>query len=371
VVNTNPEAAERVAALRATLNMHAPARPTPMAGGGIVPPPGAVHFAPPTPPPDPRRDPFGAMSAAAQAARPAVAQQPAIYIVNDGEPVEDLHKKSVSARFGKWLALALVPLVVGWSCGRIQGGRAEHNRTIEDARTLAQEIEGMKGTLGRISAAVTSSDRRSKGNPDFRLVQELTALGALRPAETTRIFRTNYAKMDDLAVDLLMTYYSDSTSLYEEIRRHIKRTTNDKAAIESYLKSAAEPNQQKNYGVIITAGAIPIGNLVEIGDQVCADAAKAGDCPANKLKGFTVRTAPGATFFEKSIKGGDAQRVIPLEWTELFRTVASGNPAIVAVRSYSERMAKIRALLTKLTQVEKDLLQKLEAVATKDKLFAL
>jgi hypothetical protein len=107
--------------------------------------------------------------------------------------------------------------------------------------------------------------------------------------------------------------------------------------------------------VFDTAGKVIIGNLVEVGEQVCKNGGK--DCGANDFSGFKVRSNTGAPWVERKAGGKlEANNVIPLKPTPLMDAVMSGSPDQVRQEAYKQRTANIRSLVSRLTTSQKELL---------------
>src|SRR5262249_1786114 len=149
-------------------------------------------------------------------------------------------------------------------------------------------------------------------------------------------------------------YYYDSIALYNEIERHIKKTKADADNLKSYAEKSAGA-ESKNYGLVFdTSGKVIVGNLVEVGEQVCKNGGK--DCAANDLAGVKVRSNTGAPWGDRKSGGKlDANNVIPLKPTPLMDAVMSGSPDQVRQESYKTRVASIRSLVGRLTQTQKEL----------------
>ncbi len=113
-----------------------------------------------------------------------------------------------------------------------------------------------------------------------------------------------------------------------------------------------------------------LATFVEVGSPVCTDPSKT-DCPANELKGFKYRLDSGSGWGERPVKGKPEAIVIPLKQSPLFKSVAAGNPDVLAVKDYARRMAEIRLLANTLVNEQKDVLSDLKKAAEREHLFAL
>ncbi len=338
----------------------------------ILPPPIAGVGPPPEERADPRRDQLAAQQQA-QAAQ--AAQLAAFYGLNtalpgsaDAVPDSALNKPKVFSKIAPYLGLAAGAIVVGLIFGRLTAGRAEYNQTIDHASKIRDEIQKMAKNLDTVTNTINASKDTLKGNIDLELTPKLAGM-ELKKIETTKIFRTNYAHLDDVVVDRLMNYYYDTNALYAEIESHVKKTEADKDAIANFVKNGAGKSD-KNFGVIMDlTGKIPIAQMVEVGSPVCN---KQGvtDCNADELKGFKYRTDSGGQWGEKPLRGKPGETITPLNQTPFFKSIASGSPDILAVKDYARRIARISAQVTKLKAAEKDVLSDMKKAAEKPRLIA-
>jgi hypothetical protein len=193
----------------------------------------------------------------------------------------------------------------------------------------------------------------------------------LQRPDDAKLFRTNYARLEDIAISELFGYYNSTIKLYDEVEKHIRRSKNEKQAIDSYMATAKTAQSEANYGVVFSsAGAISVANLVEIGKPVCKGGG--ADCKAKDLEGFEIRTTPGGAWSKRDVRGPDNKRVVPIERTELFAAVASGGkPELLSVKDYQRRLGAIKALATELLMTQKSLLEKLEQASKRSKLVAI
>jgi hypothetical protein len=317
-------------------------------------------------PPDARKDPFGAMSGAVAAG--AAAAQPAYRpYVDDGKPVENVMAKRAHRASRITIAVfSLLALVVGYWWGGIIFDRKMHNRTIEDAVQIKEEVEGMKKTRVQIQDLLLKNQQAfPTGAPDFGLVEGLDKLGELKAPNQQKLFQTNYMRFENIAIDELFNYYNDTISMYEQVRRHVAMSNRDK---EMLTAAAANARQQDvAYGVVIEPGKITSGKLVQMVGKVC----KGGkpDCGLNELEGMMVTGTPGAAPF-KAVFQGSGAHVIPLDMSPLLQGMMEGaKPEQMAANDYKRRLNGIRLLaLIKLPQVEKSLLEHLSEEAAKSKL---
>jgi hypothetical protein len=348
--------------------------PAPIPGGqgsgpSSVPSPFGRPAEPPPPqpqaPPDPRRDPFAQQQAANLAAFYGVGQ----VLPGSAEGVSDAPMTKPKA-MGRIIAVAGFGLVVfglGNACGRIYGSRVGFNETIDHAAQIRDEVDKLGKQLNSVADVMNASKLTAQGQPDFDMTKKLAEMDLKKP-DTQKIFHTNYARLEDIAIERLFNYYDHTIRLYDEITIHAKKTESDKDAIESYLKNGATKGD-KNYGVIMDlSGAIPLAKFVEVGAPVCAEAGKT-DCPANELKGFKYRTDSGGTWSERPVKGKPGETVTPMQGGPLFKAVASGNPDILAFKDYLRRVVSIKTLAVGLVAEQKEVLADLKRAAERPKVF--
>ena len=327
---------------------------------------GAAPAAQPAAPPDARKDPFGAMSASVQPVA-APAYHP---YVDDGKPIENvMARRAHRASRITIAAVALLALIVGYWWGGIIFDRKMHNHTIDDAAQIKEEIEGMKKVRQQIASALEKNLAAAPtGAPDFNLVADLQKLGDLKPPNQDKLFRTNYMRFENIAIDELMNYYNDTLVLYEAIRRHIAATERDKELLVAAAQNAKAADVA--YGMVVDPGKITQGKIVQMVGKVC----KGGkpDCALNELEGMMVTTQPGVAPF-KAVFTGSGAHVIPFEPTALLQSMVEGaKPEAIAWQDYRRRVAQIRLFTVgKLPQYEKSLLDHLTEEAQKSKLGTL
>ena len=315
-------------------------------------------------PPDARKDPFGAMSASVQPAAVAPAYQA---FPDDGKPVENVMAKRAHRASRITIAVfSLLALIVGYWWGGIVFDRKMHNRTVDDAAQIKEEVEGMKKIRVQIQDLLMKNQQGfPTGAPDFGLIDGLDKLGELKPPNQQKLFQTNYMRFENIAIDELFNYYNDTISMYEQIRRHVAMSNRDKELLNQAAANAKTTDVA--YGVVIEPGKITQGKLV----QMVAKACKGGkpDCAMNELEGMMVTGTPGAAPF-KAVFTGAGAHLIPLDSTPLLQGMAEGaKPEQMAANDYKRRLNGIRLLaLIKLPQVEKSLLEHLSEEAAKSKL---
>jgi hypothetical protein len=324
----------------------------------------------PAPPPDPRRDPFAAQQQA------AAANLAAFYGLGQqlpGSADATAHEQiSKPTPWGKILMIGgpvALALIVGTIIGGISVGRKAFNETTEQAGQIREEVEKISKQVTTVMDTLNGSAAARKGDIDLDVTQKLGALDLKKP-DTMRIFHTNYASLDPIIVERLFTYYDTTIKLFDLIQSHAKKTENDKDAIQRFMTSGAGKSD-KNYGVIVEQqGPLMLAKFVEVGSPVCTDPSKT-DCNANELKGFKYRMDSGAGWGERPIKGKPDAIVMPIQQSPLFKSVASGNPDVLAVKDYARRMAEIRTLAGMLMNQQKDVMSDLKKAADREHLFTL
>lgn len=336
--------------------------------------------------------PPGGQAAHAHAAAPAPAAPPSnldpfagmrpqqgvfdLRTIDDGAPVQNVRSGRGKAAIFGMVVVGLAAFALGAGMGMANVGRANMNTANHAAKSVKGEIEGMQKTLTQIGTAMAMSQQRlGKDKKDALaydpgLIADLEKVKLDPRPDTSKIFRVDYYRLPDADVDRLFNYYYDSIALYNEVERHIKRTKADAESLKSYAEKSAGATS-KNYGVVFdTSGKIIVGNLVEVGDQVCKGGGK--DCNANDLQGFKVRSNTGAPFVDRKAGGKlEANNVIPLKPTPLMDTVMSGSPDQVRQEAYKQRTANIRALVTRATATQKELIDGITKDAARPDVFTL
>lgn len=372
--------------------------------GGIVPPPGLSNQARsvPAPPgvqqPEPEGpsvsdDPFGAMNAMAAAAQ-HVPRGPDIIVVNDGNPVESVERKSQLGKIGKYAALVALPFIFGSVIGQISSSAKLVNRTIDDSAILRDDIKRLRrSALQTIQDELLRSQQRG-GNKFSANDEELTAkLGdkAILPAVDPEVpFRSNLYYLEPGMVSDILTFYSNTLIISELVQEHVKATTNDVKSMKEGAQKLelTKPDQKENryldfygYGVVINIpekDESPFGaKLVEIGPPVCQDRkpSTTGKCPEPPI-GFGIRErlgdGTGWALAEAGFPQGDAvkgKQVLPLLPTEAFEALAKGSEPAVAERSYLQRIHKLNELVQQTIALGSELESKLDAKASEGKAF--
>jgi hypothetical protein len=353
----------------------APAQPAP----GVVAPPGmAPPQAPAQPaPPDTSRNPFAA-TAPMSMAPPQV--------ITDAGPLVEIpeEKKSPMKLIIVLVITALIPLCVGWACGRIYGARMLFNRTIEDAARIKAATVQIIATNKKLATIITES-RTKNGNKvvyDPNLVENLKDILRASPHANPEkakkrqdaLFRTNYAMMEDITISRLFSYYNNTLRLYQTIESFLQKTGRNKLMIEEFSKASA--GADKKYGVVFASdeGRYYLGQLVEVGNIVCDDP-QTRECSKTEIKGFKVRSNFTGTWSDRIGKPSDSNEkftdiIVPIIPDQTWRSVATGKKGRLAFQDYKRGYLTMSAILSLLIRVEKTLVQDLGKAAGREKLFA-
>jgi hypothetical protein len=375
--------------LKARLGLKRPDAPAAPPGGpaGGVPAPGARG-----PVPGPQSAPAQGRAPAPAAAAPAASAPPAamdpyarmkpgaggfdLRTIDDGAPAENVRSGRGKAVIVTAVIVGLAAFALGAGYGIASVGRHNMNTANHAAQTVKAELEGMQKTLTQIGTAVALSQQRLAAakkdtlSYDPQLIADLEKVKLDPRPDTGKIFRVDYFRLDDVVVDRLFNYYYDSIALYGEAERHIKRTKADAESLKAFAEKAAAA-ESKNYGVVFeTGGKLVVGNLVEVGEQVCKGGG--ADCPATELDGFKIRSNTGAPWVPR--KAGsklDADKVVPLRPTPLMDAVMTGSPAEVRYEAYKQRTANMRAIVARLTAAQKELFEGINKAASRPDVFTI
>ena len=342
---------------------------------GIAPPPGMAPQAPAqAPPPDVRRDPFaGRAPVAKQADAPIVDAGPAIDIPKE--------KKNPVKLIIAFLITALIPMGVGWACGRIYASRVLFNKGIEDAGRIKEQVEKIATVNKQVAEVLHKSRVRNRAvKYDAQLIEDMKDILRKSPwasadkvkSRQDELFRTNYAMMEGVVIDRLFNYYNDTIRLMAAME-HFIRTAEDSAELLKKYSDSIQEGQRK-YGIVFAedAGRYYLGKLVEVGNIVCANE-KAKDCPKEDIKGFMVRSSVQGSWGPRPGKPAKANRVdeivIPIIPDEFFRQVVVGRPGYLAFGDYVRQYGTLSAIAGLLSKTEKELVKDLGKASGRDKLF--
>jgi hypothetical protein len=294
--------------------------------------------------------------------------------IDDGQPAANVRSGRGKAALIGTAIVGVATFALGAGMGMAGVGRANMNTANHAAKTVKTELDTMQKTLTQIGTAMALSQQRLGAakkdlltyDPQFIADLEKVKLDP-RP-DTSKIFRVDYFRLDDIVVDRLFNYYYDSIALYNEAERHIKKTHADQESLVAFAAKQAATGE-KNYGVVFdTSSKIIVGNLVEVGEQVCKNGGK--DCAAADLVGFKVRSNTGAPFVDRKSGGKlDSDKVIPLKPTPLMDAVMSGSPDQVRNEAYKQRTANIRSIVGRLTATQKELFEGINKAAARPDVF--
>jgi hypothetical protein len=346
----------------------APPQAAPAFPGAPAAPPAAHarQAIPVSSPAHPALDPYASM-------RPPPGRTFDLRAVDDGVPAANV--RSRGGVFG-FVMLAIAVMVgggVGYGFGAAAVGRRAFNQANAAARKIKTELEEMQKTVTQIGTAAAMSQQRLTAEKkdmlayDPRLIADLEKVKLDPRPDTTRIFKTDYARLEDLAVDRLMSYYYDTIALYSEVERHIKRTHADQQALEAF--AGHQQAKAGAYGVVFDSrGKVTIGTLVEVGAPVCGKGTT--ECPPDKIEGFQIRANTGSAWSSRKIGPkpmGDS--VVPIDKTPLFEAVMSGSPDQVRMEQYRSRYNNIRLILTRLAAEKKELFEAIQKASERGDLF--
>jgi len=330
-------------------------KPNGAASGGVVPPPGLAVPPPPgaAPPapvvPNAADDPFGAMNA--MAAHGAAQRAPEIVIVHDGKPVESVSAGTQAATIGKYVAIALVPFVLGIAIRGISKDAAAYNEGITGAKALVNDIKNVKKSLAATKAKLESDEARKAGITGKEVTAAITALSPdkfeVKPGDVLK-------RKQNIGADLatsVMDFYGGVASLQAMVKDHVKGAKADDAALAAARANAEKGLLPQNesiqravryrFGVLVwnpsedemkTAEPAPFGaRLVELGPPICADGKRAdsGACSEqNPVDTLSFRTGPGQPWQRadfaipgQNINPGDAaphKKVLIMSPTDAF-----------------------------------------------------
>jgi len=318
--------------------------------------------------PPPALDPFARM-------KPQAGQFD-LRSIDDGQPAANVRSGRGKAVLFASLVVGLVGFALGAGMGMASVGRANMNTANHAAKSVKGELDSMQKTLTQIGTALAMSAQRmakDKKEPlsyDPVLISELEKIKLDPRPDTSKIFRVDYFRLEDVVVDRLFNYYYDSIALYAETERHIKKTKADQESLAAFSNKQAAAGAEKNYGLVFdTSSKIIVGNLVEVGEQVCKNGGK--DCGAADLVGFKVRSNTGAPWVDRKSGGKlDTDKVIPIKPTPLMDAVMSGSPDQVRNEAYKQRVANLRAIFSRLSSSQKELFEGIDKAASRPDVFA-
>lgn len=329
----------------------ASAKPNGSPSGGVVPPPGLAVPPPPGAGPQHQQpvvpnaadDPFGAMNAMAQIG--TAQRAPEIVIVNDGRPVESVSAGTRGAQIGKYIAIALVPFIIGIAIRGISKDANSYNEGITGAKALLAEVKAAKKTVATAKSKIENDPAIKKSG--LRGKELTDALQALHPDKFEIKLGQAISRKQNIGDTLalsVMEFYAELTNLQQMIKEHQQRSKADDMLIAAARANEAKAQLpadnpyskmgiQYRYGVLIWSPSEEdakinpgVGaQLVELGPPYCADKlATSGACPEGVPPDtLAYRTGPGegwqrADFFTDRGSPVPGKKVMVMMPTEVF-----------------------------------------------------
>ena len=176
--------------------------------------------------------------------------------IDDGQPAANVRSGRGKAVLFASLIVGLVGFALGAGMGMASVGRANMNTANHAAKSVKAELDSMQKTLTQIGTALAMSAQRmakDKKEPltyDPALIADLEKIKLDPRPDTSKIFRVDYFRLEDVVVDRLFNYYYDSIALYNETERHIKKTKADQESLAAFATKQAAAGAEKIYGVV-------------------------------------------------------------------------------------------------------------------------
>jgi len=382
--------------------------------GGVAPPPGLAVPGRPTQSqpviPAASDDPFGNMNAMAQIG--TAQRAPEIVIVNDGRPVESVSTGTKAATIGKYVAIALVPLILGWQIGAIGRSAAVYNSGIDAAGKILGNVARAKKDLSDLQSELGDALKKAGGNkvdpsitkvlsaalqkPSFKLPTNERPDTVKEPDENAAVFRIPQGSMEPALAGRVVAFYAHVTQLAIMIDDHVRAAKTDDLAIQQGTQASdsamIDIGGQKTlkYGIVLSNGPDKDGkmiggtgaNLVELGPLMCADKsfAKEGVCPDGP-PGIGVRLAPSGPTSDshwdraevaKATAGQpfSLNQLVILSPTPVLDTLVKGATPSASEQIYQRRVEAIQTMIANLQKEGEDLNNALKVKAnTGDKKF--
>jgi hypothetical protein len=394
----------------------------PRAGGGIVAPPGATKpgggyvppppgVAAPQPPqpqlPDARDDPFGAMNAMAQQ-RP-VEVQPQIIVVDKN--VEQVSPAGKSAAYAKIAAMILVPLILGFLLGGINGDRKVFNHTLGDAKSLDDEFTGMAKELESLNLVLGNAKDRGNGKYTVNDKQLIEDLGGIKftYADSDKLIVWDsylYNMKPELRRDILQ-FYGKVKALSAKVKDHVRlsQASLDKQTPEAFKKLAPNyPEAQVSslFGAVLRTpqtdpktgqptpiqgcppGPNPCMEFVELGAWACADGSpptdlEKGTCADGKqVAGLKFRSSAEQTMWgtkafalDPMVPVAQADHVVPVMLNDIWKSLLQGSPDFLDDAAYKTRIDEIDKMNDDVRKQRFDIEGRLKTFAGQSKALAL
>jgi hypothetical protein len=322
-------------------------------GGGTIPaPPGAQAPRPSIP--DASHDPFGAMNA--MAAHGAVAAQPQIVIVNDGQGVENVGHKRNGAKMAVYAAILLVPLILGSVLGKIAASNGAFNSAIADAGKLGENVKAVGKSLIAVQQVLQVARERGNGRftlNDQQLIKDLEALTLADPSYEL-LTQIELQQIPTQVAQETIGFYRDATKLNALIREHIAKSKSDQKAFQAGGEragaTAGKMGPAGTFGALIAlpsaeqaGGGVKV-KLVQLGLPVCEDGKAAQQCPGAP-SGYQYRLDETGPWGTAKLGVGDGQLVMLDQNSKVLEGLMVGGEASVTATSYLKRINDIRELL--------------------------
>lgn len=359
----------------------APPAPTPAprptaAGPAVVPPPGlavppppgaAGPAAPPQPVvPNAAEDPFGAMNAMAQMG--AAQRAPEIVVIDHGKPVESVSAGTRAATIGKYVAIALVPFILGIAIRGISKDAHVYNAGIRDAKVIRKDVNTVKKAL----ASIYDKSKPAGGKDTTAAFREIEKLDPL-----VYKAKPNLIRNAELA-NAILEFYGKVAQLRLMIDDHLKSAKADEAALGAAREATTKLTLPANsgfekavgvrYGVLVwnpseeesAKDSTPFGaRLVEIGPPYCGSSdkyASSGTCPEDApVSTLAYRVNPDGSWQKGdfAIPGQNLQpgapvppkKLLIISPTGVFDGLVKTNPGTAAESLYNKRVDEIRTML--------------------------
>ncbi|MBW2732107.1 MAG: hypothetical protein JRH20_06905 [Deltaproteobacteria bacterium] len=347
---------------------------------GMQPPPGVqipgmVQAAPVA---DTSRDPF------AQAQVQMAVGRPVDAIVDRGPQIEiPIEKKKPTKLIIGVAIAAFFTVVIGYAFGGVMHARKVYNYTVNDAN----KINGAVGDLGKVVAksikVINDSRIRNKAKVvyDQQLIDDLGTIQQSSPLADaanakkieSKLFRTNYALMDDLLIARLFKYFYDSLRLFATMNTFLEYAVHNKAKIEAYLKQSASSGNQ-NYGMFFAMdkGKYFIGGLVQVSAPVCPDR-KPWKASSKCQLGFLVSNSGQKWSWRPGKPEADKNKmtdiVVPIPPNDAVLAGMTGKPGRAIFARYVVLYRSIAGIAALLHRDQKPVMQSLAKQAQKQKVF--
>lgn len=390
------------------------AKPNGSPSGAVMPPPGLA--VPPPPGAGPQQpvvpnaadDPFGAMNAMAQIG--ASQRAPEIVIVNDGRPVESVSAGTRGAQIGKYLAIALVPFIIGIAIRGISKDANAYNEGINGAKALISDVKTVKKQLAVVKSKLDTDPAIKKSGGRGKPVTE--ALKELDPEKLEVKLGQAISRKQNIGDTLalsVMEFYAEVANVQLMVKEHLARSKTDDmliAASRANEEAAGMPANspfkqalQFRYGVLVWSPGSedpepdknPGAKLVELGPPYCGDGklSTSGTCPeAAPAEAVAYRTGPGEGWQRADVftDGGSAvpgKKILLMKPTDVFgnfvvecANAAAGSPCVkniggsASIQLYEKRVENIVKKLGEIIELGNALESKLSPKAAESPRFS-